>query len=297
MIMLSETGIEFLTTFGASRDQIVIKEMRKLYVSYKQRDNLLFAKKSILYSLIMKSIMTLYLDMSDVKVMRISDSTISELTKEMLQQEEGGLEKFKHTTFEKVETYARVRNVQHFLKNFLNSIMLNVLHNRGPQGVLPISRQQDELAYARFVEDLCRFCFQSPANYPLLLSVKTSMHKIFLAQPRLIEYVVQGIKNCAERVKQTSSKDADTNIEFMTFSVERISLKGTPPIEKSTGKKQKRSEEQRIEPIAEDLIDDNDEVPIKAVAPGKPTKHVEGLDAPIGQKRKAVSKAEAPLTK
>jgi hypothetical protein len=59
--MLSDLGVEFLMTFGSSRDPNVVKEMRKLYNSYKQRDSLMVeTKKSILYSLIMKTLITMY---------------------------------------------------------------------------------------------------------------------------------------------------------------------------------------------------------------------------------------------
>ena len=111
--MMSEVGIEFLATFGATKDQNVLKEMRKLYVSYKQRDTLLLeSKKSILYSLIMKAIMAIWNQLPGEKVVRITDSTSHELFKELAQVEEGGLEKFKASIFESVETYARVRVTQ-----------------------------------------------------------------------------------------------------------------------------------------------------------------------------------------
>lgn len=75
-VMLSETGIEFLSTFGPSRDQNVVKEMRKLYMNYKQRDSLLLeSKKSILYSLILKTVVSIYQQMPDAKVMRVADAT------------------------------------------------------------------------------------------------------------------------------------------------------------------------------------------------------------------------------
>ena len=65
--MLSEVGIEFLATFGSSKDAFVVKEMRKLYLSYKQRDSLLLeSRKSILYSLILKTIITIYQQLSDM---------------------------------------------------------------------------------------------------------------------------------------------------------------------------------------------------------------------------------------
>ena len=59
--------------------------MRKLYISYKSRDCLLLdSKKSILYSLIMKTVISMWSQMNDNKIMRIADSTSSELLKEML---------------------------------------------------------------------------------------------------------------------------------------------------------------------------------------------------------------------
>ena len=47
--LLSETGVEFLINFGTSKDPVVIKDIRKLYYSYKQRDRLLDTKKGIFY--------------------------------------------------------------------------------------------------------------------------------------------------------------------------------------------------------------------------------------------------------
>lgn len=189
--------------------------------------------------------------MPDNKIMRIADASIVELQKEMLQYEEGGLEKFKTTTFQRVETFARVRNVQQFLKNFLNSIMLQVLHTKVPQGATGISKQQDEVAYLKFVEDLCRFSFTSPATYPLILSIKTCLHKSFLTHPKQIEAVILGVKNCVDRLKENSilsvqqsldqsntsslppSPETQANLEFLLFAVDRITLKGAGALDAS----------------------------------------------------------------
>ena len=104
-----------------------------MYVGYKQRDSLLVeTKKSILYSMVMKTVMVIFTESSDEKVMRTGDATSPEVVKEMLAAEDGGLEPFKASIFSRVETYARVRNVQQFLKNFLGSIMMHVIHNKGP---------------------------------------------------------------------------------------------------------------------------------------------------------------------
>ena len=98
--MLSDVGIEFLATFGSSRDPAVQKEMRKMYISYKQRDSLLLeSKKSILYSLILKTMTVIFQTLPDNKIMRIADATVGELEKELASTEDGGFEKFKTTTF------------------------------------------------------------------------------------------------------------------------------------------------------------------------------------------------------
>lgn len=118
--LLSETGIDFLTTFGTSKDQAILKEVRKLYVNYKHRDSIMVeTKKSIVYSLITKCVVTLYQADQD-KVMRLLDIPTVELTKEM-QNEQAGLDKLIS-----VEQYARVKLIGNFVKVFLNSIMLIV---------------------------------------------------------------------------------------------------------------------------------------------------------------------------
>lgn len=84
--LLSDLGLDFLATFGASRDQNVVKEMRKLYVSYKLRDSMLLeSKKSILYSLIMKVVVQMYSQMSDQQVMKVADASSAEMIKELQQ--------------------------------------------------------------------------------------------------------------------------------------------------------------------------------------------------------------------
>ena len=76
-------------------------------------------KKSIVYSLITKCVVTLYQADQD-KVMRLLDIPTVELTKEM-QNEQAGLDKLIS-----VEQYARVKLIGNFVKVFLNSIMLIV---------------------------------------------------------------------------------------------------------------------------------------------------------------------------
>lgn len=208
--MISDIGIEFLCAFGCgvmARDSMVQREMRKLYVGYKGRDSLLLeSKKSILYSLVLKTVIHLYSQVSDAKTMRIADATIEDLKKERAQMEEGTLDKFKATALSEIEIFARIRNIQSFLKNFFNSIMMHVLHIKGQQqgGTSFITKQQDEVAFVKFIEDICRYSFSSPNNYPLLLVIKTCLHRSFLTQPKLFDVVIKGVQLFVDRVRQSS---------------------------------------------------------------------------------------------
>lgn len=194
--------------------------------------------------------------------MRIADATIEDLKKERAQQEDGTLDKFKATALREIEIYARIRNVQTFLKNFLGAIMMHVLHIKGPQqgGSSFISKNQDEVAFVKFIEDLCRFSFASPNNYPLLLVIKTCLHKSFLSQPKLFDVVIKGVQIFVDRVRESSlqlsmsfgqAPDAgeaendrsvvlNSQIEWLTYVSERIASKApgavAAPPKKAQGK-------------------------------------------------------------
>ena len=59
---LSDLGLDFLATFGSSKDNAALhKDMRKIYSQYKSRDSLMLeSKKSIVYSLILKTVMWMF---------------------------------------------------------------------------------------------------------------------------------------------------------------------------------------------------------------------------------------------
>jgi hypothetical protein len=141
--------------------------------------------------------------------------------------------------------------VQQFLKNFLNSIMMHVIHNKGPQSGSAITKPQEEIAYLKFVEDLCRYTFSSPQTYPLILALKTCLHKSFLTQQRYLDAVLSGVKTCVSRLKDNSMsrsviQDANQDqlenhaidssvqaqFDFLSFSVEKLEAKilGKAPI-------------------------------------------------------------------
>jgi hypothetical protein len=88
-----------------------------------------------------------------------------------------------------------------------------------------ITKQQDELAYLKFVEDLCRFSLSSSQNYPLLLTVKTCLHKCFLSQTRYIDAVITGIKTCVGKLTENAGDDASVDIELLKYCVARLEVK------------------------------------------------------------------------
>jgi hypothetical protein len=109
----------------------VQREMRKIYSQYKARDSLMLeSKKSIVYSLVLKTIIWMFKEMPDQRIMRVADSTVSELQKELNAAEDGELAKF--IPFKNsVEMFTRVRVIQQFIKNFFISIQMQVMQNKG----------------------------------------------------------------------------------------------------------------------------------------------------------------------
>ena len=146
-----------------------------------------------------------------------------------------------------------------------------------------MTKQQEEMAYLRFIEDMCRFAFSSPTLYPALLAVKTSLHKSFITQPKILDAVVQGIKSCVDKVREGSP---EASLEFLDFALTRISLKAAP--KDSSVKKPKEGEVQQAMQVDEEE-DAEEEVKEEGSSEKKksagPTKHVEGLKQ-IGMKRK-----------
>jgi|LauGreDrversion4_2_1035121.scaffolds.fasta_scaffold42600_1 hypothetical protein len=100
--------------------------------------------------------------------------------------------------------------------------MMSVTHNKGPQGPLPISKGNDEVAYLKFIEDLCRFSFQQPANYPMLIVVKTALHRSFMPASKYFEIVTNGVKVCVDRLKE------DPGHGWLSFCVDKIMDKAAP---------------------------------------------------------------------
>ena len=78
--------MEFITSFGVSKQSDVIKEVRKLYLGYKQRDSIIpDSKKSIFYSFIQRCIITLF-HVPDAKVYRMLDQAPGDIQKDLVTQ-------------------------------------------------------------------------------------------------------------------------------------------------------------------------------------------------------------------
>ena len=144
--LISETGVEFMIHFGTSRDPLVLKEMRKLYQSYKQRDRLLLdTKKSIFYSFLFKCILAIY-NLSDQKAQRIAETAKADIKKELITS---GLDKFDVSE----PIFMRLTGIQAFVKNFFSAVMLQVISvNQTGMRSNGLTRSQDEFAYFKLVE-------------------------------------------------------------------------------------------------------------------------------------------------
>lgn len=117
--MLSQLGVDFLINFGAGSDANVLKDIRKLYTFYKQRDALIEARKSIFYSLIYKVITSVY-SLQDERILTILDTTRNELANEMVSEK---------ITADKmtIEAFAKAKLCTNIAKNMLKAITLIVV--------------------------------------------------------------------------------------------------------------------------------------------------------------------------
>lgn len=82
--LLSEIGVEFLINFGTSKDLSILKDIRKLYYSYKQRDRPLTGQqKGIFYSFLFKCVISIF-SLNEAKAMRIIDLQANDMKKELI---------------------------------------------------------------------------------------------------------------------------------------------------------------------------------------------------------------------
>lgn len=107
------------------------------------------------------------------------------------------------------------------------------------------------MAFVKFIEDICRYSFSTPNNYPLLIVIKTCLHRSFLTQPKLFDVVIKGVQIFVERVRESSlqlsmsfaqapdaGQDApidersvilNSQVEWLTYVSERIASKAAGP--------------------------------------------------------------------
>lgn len=91
--------------------------MRKLHISYKQRDALFDEKRSVYYSLIHKCLTSLYLLQED-KTLRLLNMSKNEVATLIVDK------KIVNLT---VEDYSKTQLCQRFLKNMQNSISMVII--------------------------------------------------------------------------------------------------------------------------------------------------------------------------
>ena len=64
----------------------------------------------------------------------------------------------------------------------------------------------------------------SPAQYPLLLTVKTCLHRCFLSQNRYIDAVISGIKTCVGKLTATGNAES-SDAELLHHCVTKLEMK------------------------------------------------------------------------
>ena len=151
-----------------------------------------------------------------------------------------------------------------------------------------MTKAQDEFAYLKLIEDLCKISFSSPKNYVMLMSVKSLMHKNMTGYKHY-ENVVQGIEGFIDKVSKKQFVE-EKDISHLKFILTMIKEKGQP-------KKTKKSEEKDADEDKENVLaqeNQEGEMMIDTISKaqpkinaGKPRVHVsEKIE--IGKKRVTV---------
>jgi hypothetical protein len=109
LVFISQLGLNFLITFGTQSDSPLLKDVRRLLFSYKQRDALLAeSKKSFFYSFFFKALTTLYQIQDVNQFLKFLNLSQAELTKQHANEKaEGNI----ISTYS-LEDYARVKVCQ-----------------------------------------------------------------------------------------------------------------------------------------------------------------------------------------
>jgi hypothetical protein len=81
-----------------------------------------------------------------------------------------------------------------------------------------LSKQQDEYAYLKFIEDFCKVSFNSKQNFPLLLVLKNLMHKNFISQ-RFYDIVLKALQGFVDKVKEKMTL-TEKESEFLKLAVD-----------------------------------------------------------------------------
>ena len=77
------------------------------------------------------------------------------------------------------EEYVKIMNMVNFVKSFMAPLLFIVGNAR--KDPTDVQKMQDEVAFFKFAEDICRLSFKNQKNYPLLYVIRQLMHKAFLS--------------------------------------------------------------------------------------------------------------------
>ena len=94
---------------------------------------------------------------------------------------------------------------------------------RGATAVAQDARRQEEQSYFRFVEDISKYASRSAANHPLLIVVRSLLHKNFMPLS-LQTALLKGLEQFTSQVLELNPLNAH-QVEFHNHLVRSINEK------------------------------------------------------------------------
>lgn len=178
-LFASDAGTEYLAVFGCSSNAILSatskvqfdRQVKRLLLSFKQRDLLDQLKRSVFYSLMLKTILAVT-KLDELKAFRLLSTTNFDVGKfdEVSDLASANLQPAK---------LAHLVLATRFIKVFQSSILLHV-NLAKPTGLL--TKQVDEAAYAKMIEDFTKNVLRSKETIHLMRLMPQLVHSGFVTQ-------------------------------------------------------------------------------------------------------------------
>lgn len=121
----------------------------------------------------MKSIVEIQDENNLFKLLNVSKS---ELTKQLSNEKSDNNILSKYSLI----NYAKVKLCQQFVKNTLNAINFVVVARLKGDQHEGLTKDKDEYTFYKMVEDFCKLSFIDKTAHPMLLVLKSLMHKNFM---------------------------------------------------------------------------------------------------------------------